>query len=464
MITPISTLKRWLTNFKKPTQEQFWAWLDSYWHKSEKIPMDTIDGLENAIRGTASAEQLRNHLTDSQAHKELFDKKVDKEDGKTLTSNDYTNEEKRTNQANAQKRVVGLTVTGDVDKIITITFADSTVLQAPFTDKDTLPENLADIKLNSLNFNEQTGVLTGVRSDGQQLTVSLDGRYALLGHSHDDRYSQLGHTHTEYAPLSHRHHWDDIDGKPNFEYLPLTGGNINGDITLIDKVKIVARPNGNSIAFGNKQFNDLVYGEFKGIKIWGNDDNNKVVLAGGGVKNINEISPSYTTITDAHTFLDKDGAIHFGSGSNIANAPDSSFYEMVGFTHSHKNWGFIIAKNLDINDSKLYVKQVIAGSYTGWFELNGNSENISIRTYIECNHNQNGSVIFVEKSVTIQLKDLVSLDCVSFRKVFAGGQVTFTCDGKQIIYTGDTAFNGGDGSTAVVSIWNNKCYIDIRNV
>jgi hypothetical protein len=193
-----------------------------------------------------------------------------------------------------------------------------------------------------------------------------------------------------FAPASHRHNWDDIDGKP-------------------------------------------------------------------------EIA-TYKTITDAHKFLDKDGAIHFGSGSGIANAPGSSYYEMLGLTHSSKGWGFIIAKNLDVNDRKLYIKQVISGSYTGWFELNGNSENISIRDYIECNHSHNGSVIFVENPLTIQLKDLVSLDCVSFRKVFAGGQVTFTCDGKQIIYTGDTAFNGGDGSTAVVSIWNNKCYIDIRNI
>ena len=174
--------------------------------------------------------------------------------------------------------------------------------------------------------------------------------------------------------------------------------------------------------------------------------------------------PSYKTITDAHKFLDKDGAIHFGSGNSIDNAPSAHFYEMVGFTHSSKNWGFIIAKNLDVNDRKLYVKQVITGSYTGWFELNGNSENISIRASIECNHSHNGSVIFVETPLTIQLKDLVSLDCVSFRKVFAGGQVTFACDGKQIIYTGDTAFNGGDGSTAVVSIYGNKCYIDIRNI
>jgi hypothetical protein len=236
-----------------------------------------------------------------------------------------------------------------------------------------------------------------------------------------------------------------------------------GNIDIKNKTKIVVRDNGN-IAFGNMDFNDLVYGEFKGIKIWGHDSDDKVILAGGGVKNINEIAPSYKTITDAHKFLDKDGAIHFGSGSGIANAPGSSYYEMLGLTHSSKGWGFIIAKNLDVNDRKLYIKQVISGSYTDWFELNGSIDNISIRNYIECNHNHNGSVIFVENPLTIQLKDLISLDCVSFRKVFAGGQVTFTCDGKQIIYTGDNAFNGGDGSTAVVSIWNNKCYIDIRNI
>ena len=89
-MTAIATLKKWFSNFRKPKQEHFWAWIDSFWHKSEKIPMDSIEGLENAIQGTASAEQLRNHLTDNQAHKELFDGKVDKEAGKGLSSNDFT--------------------------------------------------------------------------------------------------------------------------------------------------------------------------------------------------------------------------------------------------------------------------------------------------------------------------------------------------------------------------------------
>ena len=94
-MTTIETLKQWFSNLKKPTQEQFWAWLDSFWHKSEKIPMASVEGLDKLVEGTASAEQLSNHLNDTQAHKVLFDKKVDKVEGKELSSNDFTNEYKQ---------------------------------------------------------------------------------------------------------------------------------------------------------------------------------------------------------------------------------------------------------------------------------------------------------------------------------------------------------------------------------
>lgn len=36
-------------NGDKPTQEDFWTWLDSYWHKDEKIDMTKIAGLENGL-------------------------------------------------------------------------------------------------------------------------------------------------------------------------------------------------------------------------------------------------------------------------------------------------------------------------------------------------------------------------------------------------------------------------------
>lgn len=396
MITPISTLKRRFANFLKPTQEHFWAWMDSYWHKDENIPMNKVEGLSTALEGTASAEQLRNHLTDSQAHSGLFDRKVDKEAGKTLTSNDYTNEEKRTNQANAQKRVVGITVTGDVDKIITLTFADGTAIQAPFTDKDTLPENLADIKLNSLNFNEQTGVLTGLRSDGQQLTVSLDGRYALLGH-----------THPEYALRTHRHHWDNIDGIPALA----TEGKIQDAVRDVFQYRSVI-PLSELDNITRKQ---------GGYTIQSN--------GGSGAYLIFYTAGSTSTIE----IFKKDW--YAATRLSVRNTVDSSrFNEDNGAFRDLAWYGDIYRVGSEIGSNWTAVEQ--------W---------------------QNG-VIFVSTSLNIDLSFLKNMGNMSFRKVFAGGNVTFSCTGKQIVYTGDTSFNGGDGSTAVVSVYGNKCYIDIRNV
>lgn len=135
--------------------------------------------------------------------------KVDKVSGKQLSTQDFTTEHKNkldginTNlflqkgtytgtaqnlkddidgKLSASKRITGITVTGDVNKEITISFLDGTSFKANFTDNNTIPG--PDVRLNSLNWNVSSGVLTGVRSDGQQLTVNLDGRYANLTHTH----------------------------------------------------------------------------------------------------------------------------------------------------------------------------------------------------------------------------------------------------------------------------------------
>ena len=74
-------------------------------------------------------------------------------------------------------------------------------------------------------------------------------------------------------------------------------------------------------------------------------------------------------------------------------------------------------------------------------------------------------VIFITNSIDNCALNIFPDKCsVSFRKVFDGGYVNFTCLDKNIIYTGDNTFNGKKGSTAVVSIYDNDCYIDIRNI
>lgn len=73
-----NTIKNWfLTNFQ-PTQAQFWALFDSYFHKDEKIPITAIDDIENILNAKAEAEVLADHMITATAHATLFDTKEDK--------------------------------------------------------------------------------------------------------------------------------------------------------------------------------------------------------------------------------------------------------------------------------------------------------------------------------------------------------------------------------------------------
>lgn len=58
-MTNLNTLKNWFKTGLKPTQEQFWEWMDSFFHKEEKIPMAQIEELETTLQNKADAEQLQ---------------------------------------------------------------------------------------------------------------------------------------------------------------------------------------------------------------------------------------------------------------------------------------------------------------------------------------------------------------------------------------------------------------------
>lgn len=42
-------LKLYFENGDKPTQEDFWALLDSYWHKDEKMTLESIESIEKVV-------------------------------------------------------------------------------------------------------------------------------------------------------------------------------------------------------------------------------------------------------------------------------------------------------------------------------------------------------------------------------------------------------------------------------
>jgi len=58
MATPLNTIKNWFLTGLKPTQAQFWATWDSFWHKDEDIPQESIEGLQSALDAKADVEAL----------------------------------------------------------------------------------------------------------------------------------------------------------------------------------------------------------------------------------------------------------------------------------------------------------------------------------------------------------------------------------------------------------------------
>ncbi len=76
-IVDLNTIKSWFKTGKKPTENQFHAWMDSFWHKLEKIPMEIIDGLADIMAKKLDSDQFEARLTDTKAHQSLFNQKVD---------------------------------------------------------------------------------------------------------------------------------------------------------------------------------------------------------------------------------------------------------------------------------------------------------------------------------------------------------------------------------------------------
>lgn len=375
--------------------------------------------------------------------KALLDGKVDKVPGKMLSTNDFTNELRAKLEGLRQVDISGLLpkggYTGTAQNLKELIDNIMRILQSPDTELDELREIVAYIKQNK-QILDTLGI-----SNIAGLQDALNGK-APTGHNHDDRYSRLGHTHSEYAYRSHRHNWDDIDGKPALA----TEGKI---AEAVNGIKI----GGRNYALNSKNKRGLVgyVGEY-----WNLTEPVKV-----GKK---YTFSCYATIETGRKlvvyFRDKPGRqrqyiiTDIVSGYNEDTVvPNFEWDELCVY---HEVAGISPVPTATIEKIKLE----IGDKATDWSPA---PEDIGIGTVMNGTRQvlPDEDVVYVTATgANCDLQAVPDRRSVAFRKVFAGGTVTFTCTGKTIIYTGDNSFNGGDGSTAVVSMYGNKCYIDIRNV
>ena len=336
--------------------------------------------------------------------KALIDGKVDKVPGKILSTNDFTNELRTKLEGLRNVDISGLLpkggYTGTAQNLKELIDNIMQILQSPDTELDELREIVAYIKQNKRTL-DTLGI-----SNIAGLQDALNGK-APTDHNHDDRYSRLGHTHPEYALRTHRHNWDDIDGKPALA----TEGKIQEAVSDVFKYR-------GSISFSELNSLTHLQGSYNVVKGGG---------SGAYLKFKTNGSTSSIEIYKEDWYAATRLGVRNTIDANRFNEDNGAFRDLAWY-------GDIYRVGAEIGSNWTAVEQ--------W---------------------QNG-VIFVKTSLTVDLSNLQHLGNISFRKVFAGGNVTFTCSGKQIIYTGDNSFNGGDGSTAVVSVYGNKIYVDIRNV
>ncbi|MEO6176931.1 MAG: hypothetical protein ABIP27_17390 [Flavobacterium circumlabens] len=71
-IQSLNTIKNWFKTGLIPTQSQFWDTWDSFRHRSEQIPVDEVDGINELLQNKTEQEVFDAHLTDLDAHPNLL--------------------------------------------------------------------------------------------------------------------------------------------------------------------------------------------------------------------------------------------------------------------------------------------------------------------------------------------------------------------------------------------------------
>jgi hypothetical protein len=361
------------------------------------------------------ALQSSNYVGTAADLKSLIDGKVDKEAGKGLSTNDFTNAYKQKLdtledydiELDENTTELRFKKGSNVVRRISLMFLDDEGTKLVYNKPEKTLE-LRDKRNNLLTSIPVSHFVSNI-PDG---IVVQNGKIKLMAGNNvifenAFSYNDLADKpNLNFAPASHRHNWDDIDGKP--------------EMVTEEKIK------------------EVVGDVFK----------YRGTISLTELDNTSRQQGGYATLRTG------------GSGAYIMfyTAGSTSSIEIF-----KKDW--FAATRLGVRntvDSSRFNEDNGAFRDLAWYS---DIYRAGIERYNwDATKDQQNSTVFVPASGFINLSQLDNMCSISFRKVFAGGQVTFTCDGKQIIYTGDNSFNGGDGSTAVVSIWNNKCYIDIRNI
>lgn len=202
--TDKTTIRNWFKTGLKPTQTQFWSTWDSYWHKSESLPISSITNLGNLLDAKAEANHTHSQYATNDAtsltlaNVTAWQKKLGvadlKFDDKAITiTQDYT---EFSLEAGASINAFNNAVYTELQKKLDVPTENATNEYVLLADGSTaakgdLGKNFANTDLNVIENRKHTG--TASVEFGFPFTCSnASVRYSgLLDKSADATYNQL---------------------------------------------------------------------------------------------------------------------------------------------------------------------------------------------------------------------------------------------------------------------------------
>ena len=486
-------------------------------HAADDVNFSILEALvsEVEINGVVydnptAAQEALTRLTFNQNRPVLLDKSlkdlilgaVQKVEGKGLSSNDFTNAYKQQLdtledydiELDENTTELKFKKGNNVIKRISLMFLDDEGTKLVYNKanktlelRDKRDKLLTSIPVSHFVSNIPTSIVV------QNGKIKLMAGSEVIGENTISYNDLADKPELNFAPANHTHNWNDIQGKPdnlattdNIK-TAIEGIQIGGRNLLRDTKEFIVNGQSNHMGFTwSNNAGEVIAERFNGNVI------RKITNA--DYRGINAIIPPIVGRPVIISFWAKTTGkgkfINFATSNQ--SPPDNISASLVysnnqtlindGQWHRytiynpngmyfHNNGGNGFIEFTEVSGEIYYssIKIEFGNTPTDWSpapedfiptERAGAAIGSNWTALVEHQNN----TIFVENSLSIELNQLQNMGSLSFIKTFDTGIVTFTCAGKNIIYPFDNQFNGKKGSTAVVSIHDNDCYIRISNV
>ncbi|WP_312901352.1 hypothetical protein [Chryseobacterium taichungense] len=201
MAVPLTTIFSWFEKGDTPTQDQFQQTFSSFRHLEEKIKLDEVTGLPEALQKTLSTETFTNHLNDENAHNSVLAKL--NASNLTPANIDQWKEKLKINLA--------ATVDGGEEPGNVYTKQQIGEIVSVFQAKDDeMLEQIEGINemlaSDDVNLDKIQEIVDYIKENRQQIELIKD---ALVNGSSDDKIRLIG-SYANWSAVTHQNQFNDL--------------------------------------------------------------------------------------------------------------------------------------------------------------------------------------------------------------------------------------------------------------